>query len=46
MISEYIYIVDKYEIPEGARPDTIAEELYGSAELDWIVLLTARILQM
>jgi hypothetical protein len=36
-------LFNKYEIVEGARPDTIAEELYGSAELDWIVLLTAGI---
>ena len=36
-------IFDKYEIVEGARPDTVAEELYGSAELDWVVLMTANI---
>ena len=36
-------LFDKYEIVEGARPDTVAEELYGSAELDWVVLLTGEI---
>jgi len=36
-------IFDKYEIVEGARPDTVAEEFYGSAELDWVVLMTANI---
>lgn len=36
-------LFNKYEIVDGARPDTIAEELYGSSELDWIVLLTAGI---
>jgi len=36
-------LFNKYEIVEGARPDTIAEELYGSAELDWVVLMTANI---
>ena len=36
-------IFNKYEIVEGARPDTVAEELYGSAELDWVVLMTANI---
>lgn len=36
-------LFDKYQIVEGARPDTVAEELYGSAELDWVVLLTAGI---
>ena len=36
-------LFNKYEIVEGARPDTVAEELYGSSQLDWIVLLTAGI---
>jgi len=36
-------LFDKYEIVEGARPDTVAEEFYGSAELDWVVLMTANI---
>ena len=36
-------LFDKYQIPEGARPDTLAEELYGSADLDWVVLITAGI---
>ena len=39
-------IFDKYEIVEGARPDTVAEELYGSAELDWVVLMTAGIMNV
>ena len=37
-------VFDKYEIQDGARPDTVAEEFYGDAELDWVVLLTAGIL--
>ena len=36
-------LFNKYEIVEGARPDTIAEEFYGSSELDWVVLMTAGI---
>ena len=36
----------KYQIPEGARPDTIAEEIYGSSDLDWVVLLTAGIINL
>lgn len=36
-------VFDKYKIIEGARADTIADEIYGSSELDWIVLLTAGI---
>ena len=39
-------IFNKYEIVEGARPDTVAEEYYGSAELDWVVLMTAGILNV
>lgn len=36
-------LFNKYQIPEGARPDTVAEELYGSSEYDWVVLLTSGI---
>ena len=39
-------IFNKYEIVEGARPDTVAEELYGNAELDWVVLMTAGIINV
>jgi len=39
-------IFNKYEIVEGARPDTVAEELYGSAELDWVVIMTAGIMNV
>jgi len=39
-------IFNKYEIVEGARPDTVAEEIYGAAELDWVVLMTAGILNV
>ena len=37
---------DKYEIEEGARPDTVAEEVYGNAELDWVVILTGGIINI
>ena len=37
---------NKYEIPEGARPDTVAEELYGSANFDWVVLIASGILNV
>jgi hypothetical protein len=39
-------IFEKYEIPEGARPDLIAEEFYGNADLDWVVLMTAGIINV
>ena len=44
---QYIFTVfDKYEIREGARPDTIAEEFYGKSDLDWVVLLSANIINV
>lgn len=39
-------LFNKYEIPEGARPDTVAEEIYGRADYDWVVLLTADIVNV
>jgi len=39
-------VFDKYEIQEGARPDTIAEELYSDDTLDWVILLTAGIINV
>jgi len=39
-------VFDKFQIPEGARPDTVAEALYGSAQLDWVVLTTAGIINV
>ena len=39
-------VFNKYEIPEGSRPDTVAEELYGSPIFDWVVLTTAGILNV
>ena len=39
-------IFNKYEIQEGARPDTVAEELYGSSQYDWVVLIGAGIVNV
>ena len=39
-------VFQKYEIPEGARPDTVAEDLYGTPNLDWVVLTTAGIINV
>jgi hypothetical protein len=36
-------IFDKYQIPDGSRPELVAEELYGSSQYDWVVLVTAGI---
>ena len=37
-------IFNKYVINEAERPDEIAEKLYGDASLDWVVLVTANII--
>ena len=39
-------LFNKYQIPENARPDVVAEAFYGSAELDWVVLMTAGIINV
>ena len=39
-------LFNKYEIPEGSRPELVAEEFYGKADLDWVVLMTAGILNV
>ena len=39
-------LFNKYQIPEGARPDTVAEEVYGKADYDWVVILTAGIVNV
>ena len=39
-------VFQKYEIPEGARPDTVAEEIFGSPNLDWVVLTVAGIINV
>ena len=42
-----VFIVfNKYEIQEGERPDTIAEDLYGASDLDWVVMMTAGIVNV
>ena len=39
-------VFNKFEIPMGSRPDNVAEELYGSAELDWVVITCAGIVNI
>ena len=39
-------LFNKYEIIQGARPDTVAEELYGKSSLDWVVILSAGIINL
>ena len=39
-------LFDKYEIPDGYRPENVAEDLYGSDELDWVVLMSSNIINV
>ena len=39
-------IFNKYEIDDGDRPDNVAKELYGKSNFDWVVLLTANIVNV
>lgn len=42
-IQDKATLYSKYNIIEGQRPDTVAETFYGSADLDWVIILTAGI---
>lgn len=39
-------IFDKYQIPDGSRPELVAEELYGSVQYDWVVIVSAGITRL
>ena len=39
-------LFDKYQIPHEARPEIVAEDFYGSTGLDWVVLMTAGIINV
>jgi hypothetical protein len=39
-------VFNKYQVPDGARPDTVAEEVYGRSDYDWVVLLSANIINV
>lgn len=39
-------LFNRYEIKEGARPDSVAEELYNKADYDWVVLISAGIVNI
>ncbi len=38
------YVYDLYTIKGDFRPDNISEELYGSSTYDWVVLLSANVI--
>lgn len=43
-IIKNISSINYYYVKDNERPDQIAERIYGSAELDWLVLLTNNII--
>ena len=43
-LQDIFTIFNKYEIEDGERPDQIAEEIYGDSFLDWVVIITANII--
>jgi len=43
-LQNVLTVFDKYQIRDGARPDTVAQELYGSTQYDWVVLISAGII--
>ena len=42
-LSKETTIFNKFIIAEGARPDTVAEDLYGDPQLDYIVIISCGI---
>ncbi len=45
-ISNVLTVFDKYEVPDGYRPDNVAEELYRNSGYDWVVLISAGIINV
>ena len=45
-LQSIITLFDKYEIPDGFRPDNVAEDLYGSDNLDFVVIVCAGIVNI
>ena len=39
-------LFNKYQIQQGERPETIADRLYGSVTYDWVIILTAGIVNI
>ena len=45
-LKKYFTIFDRVTVKDGARTDQIADIVYGNAELDWVVLITAGIINV
>ena len=45
-LKKYFTVFDRITIKDGARPDQVADKVYGNPELDWVVLITAGIINV
>tara|TARA_B100000927_G_C16339703_1_gene418777 strand:- start:39 stop:761 length:723 start_codon:yes stop_codon:yes gene_type:complete len=45
-LKENITLFNKFIIEDGDRPDTVAEELYGDSQFDYVVILTGGIINI
>ena len=45
-LQNILTVFDKYEIPEGFRPENVAEDLYGNDKLDWVVIVSSGIVKI
>ena len=45
-LQNVLTVFDKYQIKDGARPETVAKEIYGSTQYDWMVLIGANIINV
>lgn len=45
-LEKYSSNFESYYIPDGMRPDMVAEAFYGDPELEWVILLTNNILNI
>jgi hypothetical protein len=45
-LAKVFTIFNKYQIKDNSRPDLVAEELYGQADLDWVVITSAGIINI
>jgi hypothetical protein len=45
-LQNILTLFNKYQIKDGARPDTVAKEVYGSTQYDWVVLISAGIINV
>ena len=42
-LQNVVTLFNKYQIVDGTRPELVAEEVYGSVEYDWVVIISAGI---